>query len=450
MLQKIIGDPTYHRRHNQRNIARARDVSESISIPISSILDIGCNAGDFSIKLLQKFPNATCTGVEVAVESIDQALLDDPRFHLSCVDVVRFSPEHRYDVVVYGAVHHHVVAHYGLKTSLEVLSRLVNHCDKYLFFETGQLTEGSRWYWHQAIASHFSSDEDHIHCLVSSLGRRISAVDIVGSHWIHGSRRWLLRLSIDHPYSNSDSGLDNQKVIEVSKCQPVERCNSPARHSVLNTVYRCSYSGNNRDIPKSLFVKEWVNDTDTPFFEFNLGRYINHQAAVNPIGRSDFGALIFPFVRSKDGSLDFIQLKSFFEYVRQCKVEPNILPKYLPNDRRSYRMIDVIDINTHNVIMEIPSNRLRVVDFEYFSPTSKLRNKLNFGLLLIRARKPLPGYTIWVYAAIMLVARAMADSFRSPAQRITLKRPSLLGMIYARFRDYSDRLIMLFVPSYKE
>ena len=445
MRVRNAGDPNYHERHGRRNALRAQSISTSITHTVSSILDVGCNRGYLGGAILNKFVGAECTGVDVICDAVDPALRANPRFSFIQSDVVQFHPTQRYDVVIYCAVHHHVFSNYGAEAALAVFARLINKCDRYFFFETGHLSEGSRWYWHGSISRHFSSDEDHIHWLVSSLGRRITDIDSVGAFWIHGTRRWLLRFSVEPLHNDLPKPSTITPQLLPSNHQQLDIRKTGGRTASFARIFKCSAS-TNTERTAEVFVKRWVDGTDAAFFEFNIGSSTDCKAAVKPIGMTATGELVFPYVHTSTALPNTSQIRTFFRCAAESRLESATLPKYLPSFA-TYRSIDVVDFNPSNMLVDASTGALRVVDFEYFSPTSTLRNKRNLGLLLFQSGDRVRGGITWSFAMLLMIARAAADSFRSPGVRIALKRPSLLGIAYGRFRDLLDRFLVFILPS---
>ena len=97
---------------------------------------------------------------------------------------------------MYGAVHHHILNLYGLSAAVATLQKLVSHCDKHLFFETGQIGEGGRWEWQREMRGYFRTDEEHFFYMLRSIEHLIEGFEVVGSFWIHGVRRHYLRIDV--------------------------------------------------------------------------------------------------------------------------------------------------------------------------------------------------------------------------------------------------------------
>lgn len=79
-----------------------------------AILDIGCGAGNFTLKLLEKMPKAACTLVDLSQPMLDRAVERVRAAGASHVAAVQTDirempmPANQYDVVVAGASLHHL------------------------------------------------------------------------------------------------------------------------------------------------------------------------------------------------------------------------------------------------------------------------------------------------------------------------------------------------------
>lgn len=449
MKTRYAGDRGYYERHSKRNEKRARSITSSIERDVSTILDVGCNRGYLGGTIMSKFVTAECTGVDIVSNGVNSHLLANPRFSFIQSDVVHFQPIRQYDVVLYCAVHHHIFANHGPEAALAVFARLIKCCNHYFFFETGHLSEGSRWYWHESISKWFSSDEDHIHWLISSLGRHIKKVDCVGAFWIHGTRRWLLRFIVEPPQNVRPENSSECMHVVPSNCQEIESYKSSKKRKHLSKNYKCNIMSSSKQESTPVFIKKWIDGSDTAYIEYDIGCKMPCEGAIRPSALTTDQGLVFPYVHTKPSLPRISQIKQFYQCASESKLDSHYLPKYLPN-HRYYRYIDVIDINPSNILSSANDNELCVVDFEYFSPASALRNRRNLGILLFRCGNRLEGGIIWFVAMFAMFARAVVDSFRPPQVRIILKRPGFIGIAYSRFRAYIDRLLGIILPSYLE
>ena len=80
------------------------------------VLDIGCGAGNYTLKLLQRLPNVAVTLIDLSKPMLDRALqrigaVSDGNITTLQGDIrALFLPEHHYDIILAAAVFHHLRA----------------------------------------------------------------------------------------------------------------------------------------------------------------------------------------------------------------------------------------------------------------------------------------------------------------------------------------------------
>ena len=111
--------------------------------PVGSALDVGCQAGFFTLSLGER--GIPALGVDLDPRSLRIAQYAARRARIENVgwcrlrvdaDTVRLLP--RVDAVLALSVWHHWVFAYGLEQAGAILSALWERCDRVLFFETGE------------------------------------------------------------------------------------------------------------------------------------------------------------------------------------------------------------------------------------------------------------------------------------------------------------------------
>lgn len=79
-----------------------------------NLLDIGCGAGNYTLMMLSKLPNLDCTLVDLSKPMLDKAFdrvskQTDKNVHLVQADIREAAlPENHYDIILAGAVLHHL------------------------------------------------------------------------------------------------------------------------------------------------------------------------------------------------------------------------------------------------------------------------------------------------------------------------------------------------------
>ncbi|MFD1630902.1 class I SAM-dependent methyltransferase [Pseudopedobacter beijingensis] len=90
------------------------DAAQTTIPTAKKILDIGCGAGNYTVKALQKLPNMDCTLIDLSLPMLNKATERIEKLttgHITTIqgDILEVSlREHEYDVVLAGAVLHHL------------------------------------------------------------------------------------------------------------------------------------------------------------------------------------------------------------------------------------------------------------------------------------------------------------------------------------------------------
>ncbi|HKJ40539.1 MAG TPA: class I SAM-dependent methyltransferase [Sunxiuqinia sp.] len=96
-----------------------------------NLLDIGCGAGNYSLKMLSKLPNLNCTLVDLSQPMLDKALERVSQQTSKSVSVVQGDirevelEENQFDIILAGAVLHHLRDDQDWETTFSKLYRLL-------------------------------------------------------------------------------------------------------------------------------------------------------------------------------------------------------------------------------------------------------------------------------------------------------------------------------------
>ncbi|MFW5875282.1 MAG: class I SAM-dependent methyltransferase [Myxococcota bacterium] len=449
-------DPTYFQRHGARNRDRVERIVTNMT-PGARVLDIGCNRGYFSRAVLDLGIAPEVVGVEPSREQVDAELLADPRFSLHEGDITDFDFGSGFHAIIYCAVHHHVFGHRGYVAAFELWQRLVAGCDRHIFFETGQLAEGSRWYWQRALRREFPQDEEHIGALLQAVGPRLEGVRVLGEHPIHGTRRWLLRIDL-RPRDVADTTRedeDTDRSIPLRPLRsyrrtvgsqgqallPVENGDVPSAPDGAHVHQATAYTLCERsDTNERVWCKKSLSDPFKDRREYRIGRQVRDPLFVRPLALDPELGIVFPYVEgTKLSDVDLANvpnreavLERLLDLYEEA-ADTTVVPGDLDLDPRARgtarRLIDVIDLHPANVLASRgPDGELQLVgvlDLEYFRNDNEARNAKHLARLLLRARS------------------------RSPRSRAHLRRAVRLGLEHRqRWRGASveDRLYEKHTP----
>ncbi len=90
------------------------EAAKSIQPTAINILDIGCGAGNYTLKMLSKLPNLNCTLIDLSKPMLDRAferVSDKTTGHVEIIqgDIRNVElPENHFDIILAGAVLHHL------------------------------------------------------------------------------------------------------------------------------------------------------------------------------------------------------------------------------------------------------------------------------------------------------------------------------------------------------
>lgn len=474
-------DPTYSIRHDSRNRKRVNLIVKNMSA-CNKLLDIGCNKGYFSQSILENNLALHVDAVELNRGVVDDVLQSNDRFTLYEKDIVDFYFEKKYSIIIYGAVHHHVLGNHGYLESMHLWNRIVNHCETSIFFETGMLNEGSRWYWQRRIRRYYSGDEEYIGALLQAIGPRLKRVTIIGKYWIHQIRRWLLRIDL-WPYDNvnesfyrydfSNTSLNKLKSYyrtigsKKQKLLALDENNdrSLTKTSINNIVYEGTIFSIYKNSEKNILFwnKKILDDNFKEAREYCIGQQIDNNLFIKPITiKSDIG-LIYPYIKLKKISeidirvnknkINLInQLLDLFEYAYNVRINMGNLDLNPHSHKKLRRLIDIIDINQSNILIkEIDNNMCEIgaiVDLEYFCNHNKARNSLNFSKIILKSN-------IFTGRNIKFLIKALywnfchyiKWTFAPVEQRLYEKNKSIFRYLIMRSREVVDRLLRS-IPGY--
>lgn len=450
-------DSTYHSRHARRTLGRAERIAQHIEMP-GTLLDVGCNNGITSQYMLDAGKAKHVTGIELHASTVDASLLERDDFTLIEGNIVDLELNGCFDHIIYGAVHHHILNLRGLTDAIETLQKLTNHCNKHLFFETGQLGEGGRWEWQQQMRRHFRTDEEHFFYLLRSIEHLISGFDVIGSFWIHGIRRRYLRIdmkqggdvlqqdgariswptSVEGPYVRS-RGSRAQKLLRAEEAPDTD---SPVRFWVAT------------EEDGEYFIKHHVHLPRSADAEWHIGRQVDEDWAVQPIARvAPDDALAFTYLRNAFPITTFAAapkatrrglaaaVLEIFDDAKDREVE--LLDGVLLSSRNLARLADVVDHNPNNFLVVDRDGRdlVRVVDFEWQSTDYLPRNRIHIARILWslgqRRGRAMLEFMLGLAGVIRNLLRFQFRSFRA---RIIARQPSLVSLAVSDCRTFLGRV----------
>ena len=107
------------------------EASKRIVPEAENLLDIGCGAGNYSLMMLSKVPNLNCTLVDLSKPMLDKALERVSQATKSNVEIIQSDirevvlKENHFDIILAGAVLHHLRDDLDWETTFEKLYRLL-------------------------------------------------------------------------------------------------------------------------------------------------------------------------------------------------------------------------------------------------------------------------------------------------------------------------------------
>ncbi|RAJ12260.1 class I SAM-dependent methyltransferase [Arenibacter echinorum] len=107
------------------------EAAKRIAPNAEQLLDIGCGAGNYSLKMLSKLPNLECTLVDLSGPMLDRAFervteQTNKKVHVVKGDVREVSlKQNRYDIILAGAVLHHLRDDHDWETTFKKIYGLL-------------------------------------------------------------------------------------------------------------------------------------------------------------------------------------------------------------------------------------------------------------------------------------------------------------------------------------
>jgi SAM-dependent methyltransferase len=454
------GDPDYHFRHGGRSLRRARRIAQFLPLQCT-FLDVGCNQGLTSKYLLNSGRVRHATGIELAADAVSADLKTDERFSLVQGDICDLVLDKRYDAIFYGAVHHHIVRERGFGTAVSVLQQLVMHTDRCLFFETGHVSEGGRWGWQNVLRKHFRTDEEHFSYLLQTIEPWLLDFDVIGKFFIHGIRRWLVRVDIK-PVEDASRGVYPMQVSDsvqnLAKDSETARMRSCGPPSLLAREVGVTYWESQCAGGSPVFLKRRAHMTHLDRDEYLIGRQLQHDWAVTPRDYQVDKGIAFPWISGKplsdwndlDSSIRQLvaeRLIKIFKQAMQTTVSPPA--RLLLPAPANISLLEIVDLNPKNILvcecdMAIA---LKVVDFERQSNHYLWKNRIHLAMELFRLRSHTG------FAAIQLVIGVASGlgvlikyQFLGVRRRIIDRQPSLASFLVTEVRSVTGRLIVWMFP----
>ncbi len=447
-------DSTYHARHLGRSLKRARRIAANIDAG-STLLDVGCNNGITSQFMLEEGVADTVTGIELHATTVENSLLENPRFNLIEGDIAKLELSDNYDVCIYGAVHHHILNFNGLGIAVQTLQKLAMHTNRILFFETGQISEGGRWDWQHAIRRYFRTDEEHFYYLFSSIEHLVESYSVIGKFWIHGIRRTFFRIDlkprservipvIPAKVNGAPTDTDTRLIRGFgSRDQRLVSADDPAEKDSP-----CMFWIRDDSATSKSFVKQHRHRPAAAILEWQIGQAMTNDWAVRPEATTELpGSLEFPYMEGASNISAFFnapdderrsiaeQLLRIFSDAR--KIAPNLTARVLLPAPKNSSALDLCDFNANNFLIVNQGDALavRVVDFEQQSCQYSARNRLHLASMLsslgqfrLRAlREFMLGY-------VGLLVHLIAFQAKPIETRVRWRQPSALSVLVAELR----------------
>lgn len=452
-----LGDISYNKRHEKRNMKRVAAILDNAT-PGELALDIGCNAGYFSRGLLSSGLAKHVDAIEYDENIVPDNLKSHPEFSLYPGDATDFEFSKQYHTTVYGAVHHHIFAHHGYARAMEFWIDVVNHTESAIFMESGQLAEGSRWYWQRALATYYSTDEQYYGDLIYAVGSRLKSVSLIDTHWLHGVRRWLLKIEL-WP-SDRDGGLDLPNIADISVKETLYRTIGSRRQQLLREedakaekLYRgvVFNTGDLRD-GTAVFCKRYVA-TKKETFEGRIAQQIDDARFIRPVAHSEQYGLIFPYIdltKFSDISAADIEnklvyrreLEALFEFARNKRIEIDF------GGRQTLALIDIIDLHASNLFLDQKGQNIFVFDLEFYSMANRTRNEVHLRRMLCHLDNSIQNRLALLGAQSKRARWLLKMALARPEQRLLYRVEDGFSWLYIKIREQLDRIVGRVLPGY--
>lgn len=449
-------DRSYNKRHDRRNTQRIEAIASHCPA-VETALDIGCNEGYISQMLLDRGLVSRVDAIELDHTIVSDRLKSDSRFSLSTMDVTECDFDKTYDCTVYGAVHHHVFGRHGYRAAFETWVRIVDHTDRLIFFETGQMSEGARWYWQRALRNYYGSDEGHLADMLLTVGPRLKSVRIAGMHWIHGTRRWLLRIEL-FPKIEMDTseprGRQEESPVRVearwqrsigSRKQELVRAGRERVEGVHEGVMYAEGTAGGHE-GRRVFCKKHVSNAKMAY-EVSIAGQVQSDYFITPLAYDESHGIVFPFIdmpkleqlrrgEIRNPGVLRDHLLAVHEYADGHCVAVDIL------GGTNVRVSEVVDLNRANFFYDQDQERLLVCDMEVFSLDCRRRNGWNLAKTLLRVGPyDLCTLRLCVRGAVGYAVDLVGSCARDPVARILGRTPCIAASLYARLRELLDKVV---------
>lgn len=396
-------DGDYYKRYPKRNMLKTQSILKNVG-HVESILDIGCNYGYILRAFLEKAMVDVAHGVELHGDVIDPWLINNKKFRLFQTDITKLNFDRAYDLIIYNAVHHHVIGKYGKRVATETWHNIIDHCNKYLIFETGLISETGEYYWKDELIRLFGTDEFYLTSLFHSIGPRLDKVKKIKKLKIHGTKRSLYKFALHptgsdydlkrypkeffgHMYSTDPNyhvvmklqrtvGSHNQELVNISD-------HEVHREDLWDETDFYLIQKNNSQ--ERFFCKK-IHDPYKQMREFAIHMNIDYPKVLSPIEVSNKFGLVFPYLSwAPLTKIDFSnienkeqlaqEIKAFYDFARVFKIDLGIL-----NPTKSWRktaLTDIVDLHANNFLVLVNKKRVldwRVIDMECYYNYTRQRN----------------------------------------------------------------------------
>ena len=415
-------DLKYHQRYHLKPEKRAKLLNRLFP-QMETMLDIGCNSGAVSLELLNLNSRLRIIGIDLDSRIVLPNLLEHNRFEFLETELTPDTVLPSADVVHYSAVHHHIVHKQGLVAATRIFSNLLATAEN-LVFETGMLTEAGDFSWQNSLRSYFSSDEEHLHFLVSHTQSAIRSFCKEDTFYIHLATRPLIHF-LSKQAKQRDICID-QSARKLKL--PIQQ--KPVGKSLISAEDYLWYARDNCYFYKIRPYFQVLSE-----LESEIGRQIKSTNALKSRLTSP-GHLSTNLVRAsqltkisaiKNQKLIAHALISWIKELETTEIDLSRYETSIYGNQIS--AIDLIEVSGRNILIEETTQQTIFIDFEPFSNNNRWRNYLRSASLLLKlgafyhSAKYL-FLSLAYYMALMLTRYSLE-------QRIVDKRPSGFGVLHS-------------------